>query len=118
MGNLPGMAYRCLNDRNWTMLVVSEGCLALTGYTPADLIRSTNVSYRDLIHSDDQDRVYEVVQKALQSVEPFVIEYRIICANGEEKWVSERGVGGIHARPGNARLDRGIHRRSDRAKAG
>ena len=25
MSNLPGMAYRCRNDRNWTMQYVSEG---------------------------------------------------------------------------------------------
>ena len=26
VANLPGMAYRCLNDPNWTMTYVSEGC--------------------------------------------------------------------------------------------
>ncbi|HAG85722.1 MAG TPA: histidine kinase, partial [Cyanobacteria bacterium UBA12227] len=32
MSNLPGMAYRACNDRNWTMKFVSEGCCDLTGY--------------------------------------------------------------------------------------
>ena len=32
MANLPGMAYRCLNDESWTMKFVSEGCFNLTGF--------------------------------------------------------------------------------------
>ena len=27
MSNLPGMAYRCKNDRDWTMEFINEGCL-------------------------------------------------------------------------------------------
>jgi hypothetical protein len=28
LSHLPGMAYRCLFDRDWTMQFVSAGCLA------------------------------------------------------------------------------------------
>ncbi len=38
MSNLPGMAYQCCTDSEWTMLFVSEGCRELTGYQPADLV--------------------------------------------------------------------------------
>jgi hypothetical protein len=30
--NLPGMAYRCLNPKHWSMDFVSDGCFALCGY--------------------------------------------------------------------------------------
>ena len=38
MANLPGMAYRCLVDEQWTMEFASEGCFELTGYKSEDVI--------------------------------------------------------------------------------
>jgi len=38
MANMPGMAYRCRNDKNWTMEFVSNGSKKLAGYDPDDLI--------------------------------------------------------------------------------
>ncbi len=93
MSNLPGMAYRCRNDRDWTMEFVSPGCVSLTGYTEADLIWNTAVTYNDLIHPEDQERVWRDVQEALKEGRPFVMEYRLQTASGEEKWVWEQGQG-------------------------
>ena len=93
MSNLPGMVYRCLNDRDWTMEFVSEGCLELTGYKPSDLIGNKRVAYNSLIHPHDQPLVREQVQKALEAREPFRVVYRIQTAAGEEKWVWEQGQG-------------------------
>jgi PAS domain S-box-containing protein len=93
MGNLPGIAYRCLNDRDWSMEFISEGCRELTGYEPADLLQHGTVSYGDLIHKDDRDAVWEQVQENLAKKRPFQLVYRIVTASGEEKWVWEQGVG-------------------------
>lgn len=93
MSNLPGMAYRCRNDRNWTMEFVSEGCFDLTGYYPSDLIENRNVAYAQLIHPDDQESTWHKTQAALQERQPFQLNYRLTTASGEEKWVWEQGRG-------------------------
>ena len=91
LSNLPGLAYRCSNDRDWTMEFVSEGCYALTGYHPEDLVNNSRISYAQLIHPDDQDMVWNQVQAALQENQPFQLIYRIITAGGSVKWVGEQG---------------------------
>jgi diguanylate cyclase (GGDEF)-like protein/PAS domain S-box-containing protein len=93
VGNLPGMAYRCLNDNKWTMEFVSEGALELTGYIPADIIGNAIVAYNDIVHPDDRDRVWDEVQGALKERDSFEFTYRIKTKDGREKWVWERGRG-------------------------
>jgi PAS domain S-box-containing protein len=93
MSNLPGMVYRCKNDCNWTIEFVSEGCYALTGYHPTDLMGNRTISYGQLIHLDDDNWVWNEIQAALQESRPFQLTYRIITATGEEKWVWEQGCG-------------------------
>lgn len=93
LSNLPGMAYRSQNDSYRTMHFVSEGCFALTGYHRAELLQNTKLSYMDLIHPDDQNNVWDTIQTALQEVKPFQLIYRLITADGAEKWVWEQGRG-------------------------
>jgi PAS domain S-box-containing protein len=92
MGNLPGMAYRCLNEKNWTMSFVSQGCYVLTGYHPEDFI-SGKVVFNDLIFPQDKDYVWQRVQKAIEDQKSFELTYRIIRKNNKIKWVWEKGQG-------------------------
>ena len=93
MSNLPGLVYRCKNDPQWTMEFVSEGCFALTGYQPADLIGNARISYNDLIYPDDRAPGWDEVQEAVQKGLAYQLEYRILAAGGEMKWVWEQGRG-------------------------
>jgi PAS domain S-box-containing protein len=93
MSNLPGMVYRCANERNWTMKFVSAGARALTGYAAEDLLGNARVSYAELIHPDDRERIWEEVQRAVAAGRTFVLDYRIRTASGTERWVWERGCG-------------------------
>ena len=93
MSNLPGMAYRCKMDADWTMEFVSNGCLDLTGYQPDDLVDNTVVSYVEIIHPEDRWIVEEAVAKGVNNKEPFQMIYRINTSDGKEKWVWEQGRG-------------------------
>ncbi len=92
MANLPGMAYRCRNDRDWTMEFLSEGCLDLTGYPADELLDNRVISFAQLIHADDRERVWAEVQARLAANSCFELEYRLITADGREKWVLEHGA--------------------------
>lgn len=92
ISNLPGMAYRCRNDPDWTMTFVSEGSLELTGYRPEELMDNHAVSYGDLIHPEDREMVWESVQATLASGGQYQVTYRIVTSEGE-KWVWEQGRG-------------------------
>ena len=91
ISNLPGIAYRCLDDKHWTMEFVSDGCFELTGYPASDLVDNHRVSFAQLIHPDDKEFVRNEVQAALQEHKHFDLVYRIIIASGGEKWMWERG---------------------------
>lgn len=93
MDNLPGMAYRRANNSNWTMEFVSSGCVELTGYEPSDLQQDSAVSYVELIHPEDRERVWSEIQRALEERSPYQLRYRIVTASGPEKWVREQGHG-------------------------
>lgn len=93
MNNLPGMAYRCLDDANWTMEYVSAGCRELTGYDEYELLFNVQTSYADLIHPDDRQRVRDAVQAGVSHGETYQMSYRLRTREGEEKWVWEQGEG-------------------------
>lgn len=91
MRHLPGMAYRCENDLDWTMRFVSFGCRELTGYDPADLVGNARIAFGGIIHPDDREHVWFTVQDAVGKAGDFLVEYRIVTADGTVKWVWDRG---------------------------
>ncbi|NHN41934.1 PAS domain S-box protein [Halorubellus sp. JP-L1] len=93
VSNLPGMVYRCENERGWPMSFVSDGAEALTGYAAAEL-ESDAVNWgAEVLVEDERDGLWETVQVALDDREPFQVEYEIQTSDGESKWVWERGRG-------------------------
>ncbi len=100
LAHLPGMAYRCRNDRDWTMLFVSEGCRKLTGYEPESLLYSKEISFNDLIAPKYREELRVEWDRILPQKMPINREYEIVDKNGIRKWVMEKGQG-IYDEEGN-----------------
>jgi two-component system sensor kinase FixL len=88
--NLPGMAYQAYNKTDWPMMLVSEGCKVLTGYSKLDF-ETHRVLWGNIIHPGDYNRVYEIVRQALNEQSCYELEYRIITKSKGIRLVWERG---------------------------
>ena len=91
LDRLPGMAYRCSWDNDWTMDYLSRGALALSGYSPEDLVGNRTLSWSQLILSDDLPDLSKAVRAAIRIRKPFQCVYRLVLPGGVEKWVIDEG---------------------------
>jgi PAS domain S-box-containing protein len=92
-GRIDGFLYRCRNDRDYSMLHMTDGMLALTGYDPVEFIDNKVRAFSTIIHPDDIASVYEDVDRALTSQSQWDIDYRLVRSNGTAVWVHEVGAG-------------------------
>lgn len=93
INNLPGFAYRCKNDENWTMLYLSENTLHYTGYKTEELLNNRFISYNDMILPKFRQSISDKIQKAIEADTPYELEYQIVKKDGKIVWVWERGKG-------------------------
>jgi PAS domain S-box-containing protein len=92
INNLPGITYRCLPDKDWTMTFLSDEVERMIGYTAAEFIDNKTRSFASIIHPDDLPVTYSILKK-IKRKEPFELEYRMVCKNGHIVWVKENGRG-------------------------
>jgi len=89
--NIPSTIYQCLLDEHWTVVFLSDHIYELSGYPLSDFMNNHVRSYASIIHPDDVEMVANTVKEATSKKEPFTLEYRIIHASGEIRYVYERG---------------------------
>lgn len=105
IANLPGIAFRCRIDHEWTMAFVSQGCREITGYSPDAFIENRQMAFNELIHPRDRQRVREEIQDALKKGDAYEIEYRIIRKDGQVRDIWEHGIRVISETGGPAALE-------------
>lgn len=89
--NIPGAIYRGHYNLHWTMEFISDEIEGISGYAAADFMCKNNLCLVNIIHDIDTEMVDRKIKAAIASKQPYYLEYRIICADGTTRWVSERG---------------------------
>jgi PAS domain S-box-containing protein len=90
MANVPGAIYRSAWHADYTLELISDEIERISGYPAANFIASKKRTLMSIIHPDDRDGVMQAVMRASDDG-PFALEYRIVCADGNERWVLDRG---------------------------
>ena len=114
VANIPGAVYRCTCDctspdgpLTRTMAFLSEAVQEISGYPSSDFINDCVRSFASIIHPQDRTNVDAAVKKSVATGTPYILEYRIIRADGEISWVYEKGQAvGCEAEESRVRQER------------
>lgn len=93
LSNLPGMAYRCAFDPNWTIYFASSGCFELTGYYPEEIINNKVLTFNEIICPEYREPIWEDSVTHVSTQHSNQYEYEIMTASGERKWVLDINQG-------------------------
>ena len=89
---VPGAVYRFFMSKGeWTLENISDEIGEITGHSASYFMFNLASSYRNITHPDDKERVEKTISDAMDKIDPFDIEYRILNADNEIRWCSERG---------------------------
>lgn len=89
IGNIPGIAFRCLDEERWPMVFISDEVENIVGFPAEDfLLPQPKRSLEDFCHPDDLHLLKNTTDQQGAS---FSLEYRIINQRGETKWLLEYG---------------------------
>ena len=98
IGTIPGISYRSRIEGEHPMVFISEAVERVAGYPARDFIgnppgAAPRRCFGALIHAADRMRVSEAIQAALIDNRPWLVEYRLLHADGSTRWLWENGTG-------------------------
>lgn len=93
LNSLPGMYYRCSNDSDNTLFLLSERCITLTGYNTEELIQKNLVT---LVYAEDVKQVGARYKLITPDTPACTMEYRIYDKSGNLRWVRDTACGIIN----------------------
>ncbi len=91
--NVPEAIFRCRNDEQRTISYISDYIKKITGFPAADFLNNKMRSYNSIIHQDDRLKVFNIINDKLSKKEPYTLNYRIISAAGDIRYIYEKGEG-------------------------
>jgi len=106
-----------LYDAEWTMVFISDEIEVISGYPAGDFIRNNRLSFASIVHEADKEMVDRQISAAVESKQPYNLEYRIVRDDGAVRWMSERGRPTYNLEGLVLWLDRAIFDITDRKQA-
>lgn len=95
---------------------ISESYLSNLGYAGSDLGPDIIGATIELIHPDEREKIVDEINKSLQSVGSFDIEFRQLAKSGEYLWMRSRGKVLSRDESGNPIRVVGTHTNIDKGK--
>ncbi|MBD8532870.1 MULTISPECIES: MHYT domain-containing protein [unclassified Massilia] len=98
IGNIPGISYRSRIEGAHPIVFISDAVERVAGYPARDFIgdppgAAARRNFGAMIHAADRARVSEAIQAALAQDRPYLVEYRLLHADGSTRWMWENGTG-------------------------
>jgi len=90
--NVPGAIYRSAWHSGHSLELISDEIERISGYPPVEFVASAKRTLMSIVHPRDRKRVQRAV--AAVNADPdkaLVVEYRILRADGQVRWVLDRG---------------------------
>jgi PAS domain S-box-containing protein len=113
---VPGAIYRSAWHAGHTLALISDEIERISGYPPENFIASAKRTIMSIIHPDDREHVMAAVADAVAGDQAFVLEYRIVRADGAIRWVLDRGQM-VHGPGGRLWMDGAIFDITERREA-
>ena len=90
LNHLPGMAFRCLYDKELTFAYASEGSRNILGYSPDKIV--SGYTFRQMVHKDDQAHNKKIIAGLSPQNNRYTMTYRMRAAGGVDRWIHEQGT--------------------------
>ncbi len=105
--NAPVAVYRCEARPPWRVAQISAGVHHVTGRLPAEFLAG-GLRWADVVVPEDLPRVERAVARGVADHARYEIEYRVLDAHGEVRWVHEVGQGQRHGASGEPAYLEGV----------
>ncbi len=114
VSNFSGIVYRYTCNQDWNLEFLGGAVLELTGYQAEEFIDNPARNWSSIIHPEDREMVERTINEGLVCRQAYMMEFRIIDAQGNIRWFYEKGQGIFSAGDRLLWLDGAIFDISDR----
>ncbi len=95
LNHLPGMAYRCVIERNheYRMVFTSRGCERILGMTVQEVMDNPTNTVERMTYAEDLSKMRTVIHDAIAQRKSYELFYRVRLPSDETRWIWDQGEG-------------------------